>query len=97
MLVRARSTSLLDHFRVEFSILEGKKRSLKHFHISLSASSQEGAVIICDTAELIVLDWNEGEPQFNDKIPLLTMESTFHEQLLRGGMEKPRSQILSNH
>ena len=63
VLVRARSTSLLDHFRVEFSTLEGEKRPLNHFHISLSANSQEGAVIIHDTAGLIVLGWNEGEQQ----------------------------------
>lgn len=97
VLVRARSTSLFYHFRVEFSTLERKKRPLNHFHILPSASSQEGAVILRDTAGLVVLGWNEAETQGNDKIPLITMQSVFHEEPCGGGMEKPRSQITNNH
>lgn len=60
VLVRPRSTSLLNYFRAEFLYLEGEKTSLKHFHTSLSSNSWEGVFIIHDTAEL---GWNEGESQ----------------------------------
>lgn len=61
LLVRPRSTSLLNHFRAELSYLEGKKTSLNHFHISFSSNSWEGVFMIHNKAGLIELGWGEGE------------------------------------